>query len=365
LREPDYWPGDSGGRKVSLIVPVYNEERVIEPFLAAIDRILVSLDVHFDVVFVDDGSRDATCDEIRRAAASRSLSIRLIALSRNFGKEAALTAGIDSASGDAVIPIDVDLQDPPELIPRFIEEWRKGYKVVYGRRVDRTEDSLVKRTTSSVFYRAFNSVSNSCIPVNAGDFRLIDRAVVDALATYRERTRFMKGLFSTVGFKTTHIDYKRPARLVGSSKWNYWKLWNFALDGIFSFSTVPLRLWTYVGAFIASASFLYALFIVAKTLIFGLDVPGYASLISIVLFLSGIQLISLGIIGEYVARIFVETKQRPIYTIDQSRSLNFEGSDLLIPARPPGRRRSSATGSSGRSSDYSLTSGEQEEGDSQ
>jgi glycosyltransferase involved in cell wall biosynthesis len=355
LHESRNRPSDDARRKISLVVPVYNEEEAIEPFLTAIDRIVVPLDVDFDVVFVDDGSRDTTCDEIRRAATSRSLSIRLIALSRNFGKEAALTAGIDAASGDAVIPIDVDLQDPPELIPRFIEEWRKGYKVVYGRRIDRTEDSQVKRTTSAVFYLAFNSISNSWIPVNAGDFRLIDREVVDALATYHERTRFMKGLFSTVGFKTTHIDYRRPARQVGSSKWNYWKLWNFALDGIFSFSTVPLRLWTYVGAFIASVSFLYALFTVAKTLIFGLDVPGYASLITVVLFMAGVQLISLGIIGEYVARIFVETKQRPIYTIDQSRSLGFEG------ARP----RSSGPRFSGSSGDHCVASGRHENGGSQ
>jgi glycosyltransferase involved in cell wall biosynthesis len=306
---------------ISLVVPVYNEAGAIEPFIKAVELVIASLDADFDIVFVDDGSRDSTCEEILEAARSRAVPIRLLALSRNFGKEAALTAGLDAATGDAVIPIDVDLQDPPELIPLFIEEWRRGYKVVYGRRTDRTDDSWVKRMTSHAFYLAFNFIAQSDIPANAGDFRLIDRSVVNALANYRERTRFMKGLFSTVGFKTTHVSYKRPARQFGKTKWNYWKLWNFALDGIFSFSTVPIRIWTYIGAIIASLSFLYALIIVGKTLVFGLGVPGYASLITVVLFMGGIQLISLGIIGEYIARIFLETKQRPIYTIDYSRSL--------------------------------------------
>jgi len=306
--------------KLSLIVPVYNEEVAIEPFIRAVEPVISSLDADVDILFVDDGSQDLTCEAILAIAKTHAVRIRLIALSRNFGKEAALTAGIDAASGHAVIPMDVDLQDPPELIPLFVREWRKGYKVVYGRRTDRGEDTWFKRITSKVFYFAFNSISQSGIPANAGDFRLIDRCALDALASYRERTRFMKGLFSALGFKTTYIDYKRPARKSGNSKWNYWKLWNFALDGIFSFSTVPIRIWTYVGAAIASLSFLYALVIVAKTLILGLDVPGYASLITVVLFLAGVQLISLGIIGEYIARIFLETKQRPIYTVDYSKS---------------------------------------------
>ena len=316
-------------QKLSLIVPVYNEEVAIEPFVRAVEPVIYSLDADVDILFVDDGSEDLTREAVLAIAKTHAVPIRLIALSRNFGKEAALTAGIDAASGDAVIPIDVDLQDPPELIPLFVREWRKGYKVVYGRRTDRADDTWVKRITSKVFYLAFNSVSQSGIPVNAGDFRLIDRCALDALSGYRERTRFMKGLFSTLGFKTTYIDYKRPARKSGNSKWNYWKLWNFALDGIFSFSTVPIRIWTYVGAAIASLSFLYALEIVTKTLILGLDVPGYASLITVVLFLAGVQLISLGIIGEYIARIFLETKQRPIYTVDYSKSLMKEDMEPL------------------------------------
>jgi glycosyltransferase involved in cell wall biosynthesis len=307
-------------RKISLIVPVYNEKGAIRPFITAVELAIASLEAEFDILFIDDGSSDTTCEEILGVAKSCALRISLIALSKNFGKEAALTAGMDAAIGDAVIPIDVDLQDPPELIPAFVEEWRKGYKVIYGRRTNRSQESWVKRATSSAFYRTFNFVAQSDIPINAGDFRLIDRSVIDALATYRERTRFMKGLFSTVGFKTTYVEYKRPIRQVGITKWNYWKLWNFALDGIFSFSTLPIRIWTYIGAVIATLSIFYAVIIVGKTLIFGLDVPGYASLITVVLFIGGIELISLGIIGEYIARIFLETKQRPIYTTDYSKS---------------------------------------------
>jgi glycosyltransferase involved in cell wall biosynthesis len=305
---------------VSIVVPVYDEAGAIEPFVAAVSAAVEGVDADFEVVFVDDGSTDETTDEVRTVSRRSSVPVRLVALSRNFGKEAALTAGIDAARGDAVIPMDVDLQDPPELIPQFIGKWREGYKVVYGRRMDRASDSWMKRSTAGAFYRLFNSMSQTDIPPNAGDFRLIDRAVVDALHEYRERTRFMKGLLSFVGFKTCHIDYSRPARKVGRSKWNYWKLWNFALDGILSFSAVPLRVWTYVGALIAGLSFLYAVFIIMMTMIFGTEVPGYASIITIILFMGGIQLISLGILGEYIARIFLETKQRPIYTIDHSRS---------------------------------------------
>jgi glycosyltransferase involved in cell wall biosynthesis len=329
---------ENSRQKISLVVPVYNEKEAIKPFIIAVERAIASLDADFDVIFVDDGSLDSTCEEILGVASVHAVPIQLIALSRNFGKEAALTAGIDAASADAVIAIDVDLQDPPELIPLFVAEWRKGYRVVFGRRISRSEDSWLKRITSWSFYLAFNLVSRSNIPVNAGDFRLIDRMVINALANYEERTRFMKGLFSAVGFKTTHVDYKRPAREVGKTKWNYWRLWNFALDGILSFSTVPLRMWTYLGLLIAGLSFLYAVFIVVKTIVFGLEVPGYASMVTIVLFMGGIQLVSLGIMGEYIARIFIETKRRPIYTIDYSRSLilkrNGVASELPPTAQP-------------------------------
>jgi glycosyltransferase involved in cell wall biosynthesis len=332
-------PQETAVKKVSLIVPVYNEEEAVSLFMDAVDALSGSLEVELDVIFVDDGSRDSTREEILKAAKSSKTQIRLITLSRNFGKEAALTAGIDAARGDAVIPIDVDLQDPPELIIKFIQEWEKGYKIVYGRRIDRCEDSILKRITSYSFYTAFNFLSMSDIPFNAGDFRLMDRCAIDALGSYRERTRFMKGLFSSVGFESTHVDYKRPARKVGTTKWNYWKLWNFALDGLFSFSTVPLRIWTYVGIAIASLSFFYAVIIIAKTLLLGQDVPGYASLITVILFMGGTQLVSLGIIGEYVSRIFWETKQRPIYTVDHSRSVMWED-NKKEPEQRTGRRRS-------------------------
>jgi glycosyltransferase involved in cell wall biosynthesis len=325
--------------KVSLIVPVYNEAGAIEPFVSAVEAVATTLDAELDIIFVDDGSRDTTCDEIVATAKSHSIPIQLLALSRNFGKEAALTAGMDAAASDAVIPMDVDLQHPPEIIPLFIEEWRRGSKVVYGRRIERGGESWLRRTMSHLFYRVFNALAQSDIPPDAGDFRLMDRSVVAAMSNYRERTRFMKGLFSAVGFKTAHVAYETPARRVGTTKWNYWRLWNFALDGIFSFSTVPIRIWTYVGALIASVSLLYALWIVATTLILGLDVPGYASLITAILFMGGVQLISLGIIGEYIARIFLETKERPIYIVDHSRS--------AMERRPPSTRQSPAARAGG------------------
>jgi glycosyltransferase involved in cell wall biosynthesis len=325
--------------KVSLIVPVYNEAGAIEPFVSAVEAVATTLDAVLDIIFVDDGSRDTTCDEIVATAKSHSIPIQLLALSRNFGKEAALTAGMDAAASDAVIPMDVDLQHPPEIIPLFIEEWRRGSKVVYGRRIERGGESWLRRTMSHLFYRVFNALAQSDIPPDAGDFRLMDRSVVAAMSNYRERTRFMKGLFSAVGFKTAHVAYETPARRVGTTKWNYWRLWNFALDGIFSFSTVPIRIWTYVGALIASVSLLYALWIVATTLILGLDVPGYASLITAILFMGGVQLISLGIIGEYIARIFLETKERPIYIVDHSRS--------AMERRPPSTRQSPAARAGG------------------
>jgi glycosyltransferase involved in cell wall biosynthesis len=313
---------------VSLIVPVYNEVGAIEPFIKAVEAATGAVDAELDILFVDDGSRDATCDEIAAAAATHAIPIQLLALSRNFGKEAALTAGLDAAAGDAVIPIDVDLQHPPEIIPLFIEEWRRGSKVVYGRRIERGGESWLRRTMSRIFYRVFNALAQSDIPPDAGDFRLMDRSVVAALSDYRERTRFMKGLFSAVGFKTAHVAFETPARQMGATKWSYWRLWNF-----------PIRIWTYVGALIASGSLLYALWIVATTLILGLDVPGYASLITAILFMGGVQLISLGIIGEYIARIFLETKQRPIYTIDHSRS--------VMERRPPSTRQSPASRAGG------------------
>ena len=240
--------------------------------------------------------------------ADQHQEISLVALSRNFGKEAALTAGLDHARGDAIIVMDVDLQDPPELISDFIAKWREGYDVVYGTREDRQTDTFAKRFTADGFYRLFNKISAIKIPENTGDYRLMDRRVVETVKQLPERSRFMKGLFAWVGYSSTGVSYVRPVRAAGTTKFNFWRLWNFAIDGIASFSTVPLRMWSYVGAIIATLSFIYALIIVTKTIITGTDVPGYASLITFVLFFGSVQMISIGVLGEYISRLFVEVK---------------------------------------------------------
>ena len=241
--------------------------------------------------------------------------MRVIDLSRNFGKEAALSAGLDAARGDAVIPIDADLQDPPELIPALIAQWRNGFEVVLARRVDRDTDTFMKRWTAGLFYRLHNLIGDVRIPENVGDFRLLDRRVADALRALPERCRFMKGMFAWLGFRTAVVDYRRAQRAAGRSKFSGWRLWNLAIEGITGFSTVPLRIWTYIGVAVSFTAFAYAAFIVGRTLLLGADVPGYASLIVIMLFLGGVQLIGIGVIGEYVGRIYLETKQRPVYLV--------------------------------------------------
>ena len=299
---------------VSLIVPVFNEEEVIDQFLTVVSGVMNEASIAHEFVFVDDGSRDATAAILSERFAA-GLPGCLVGLSRNFGKEAALTAGLDHARGDVAVVLDADLQDPPQLVPQMLDGWRAGYDVVYGLRVDRTSDTPVKRGSASAFYRLFNKLSNIDLPHNAGDFRLIDRVVIEALKELPERNRFMKGLFAWVGFSAMALPYERPARAAGTTKWNYWKLWNFAIDGLTGFSTVPLRVWTYCGAGVAALAFAYALFLVLRTLVFGIDMPGYASTMTAILFFSGIQLLSIGVVGEYVARLFNETKQRPIYLV--------------------------------------------------
>jgi glycosyltransferase involved in cell wall biosynthesis len=301
---------------ISLVVPVYNEEQVLDIFLERTADVLGSADLDYEYVFVNDGSTDATLP-ILIARSGENPRIRVVDLARNFGKEAAMTAGIDHVRGNVMVPIDVDLQDPPELILRFVEKWREGYDVVYGKRAQRDEDSMLKRMTAGGFYKLFNSLAPRSIPENVGDFRLMDERVVGVLRQLPERNRFMKGLFSWVGFRSIGVPYERPARAAGTTKWNVGKLWNFALDGIFSFSTLPLRVWSYIGAIISLLAFLYASFIVISVLIFGVDLPGYASLLTVVLFLGGIQLLSLGIMGEYIGRLFLETKGRPVYIVDR------------------------------------------------
>jgi glycosyltransferase involved in cell wall biosynthesis len=249
------------------------------------------------------------------ALVGRDPHFRVVELSRNFGKEAALTAGIDAARGDAVIPIDADLQDPPELIPTLIGEWQQGVEVVLARRTDRSADSFLKRQTAEMFYRIHNLLSPIKIPDNVGDFRLMNRASVEALKQLPERQRFMKGLFAWVGFKTAIVDYTRNPRVAGSTKFSGWKLWNFALEGVTSFSAAPLKVWSYVGGVGALLTFFYAAFIIVRTLIYGVDIPGYASLLVAILFFGSLQLISVGMLGEYLGRIYMETKQRPLYLI--------------------------------------------------
>ena len=299
---------------LSLIVPVFNEEDGIAPFLEAVTPIVEATGQACEILFVNDGSRDNSL-MVLRAAAAQDERVKVIDLSRNFGKEAALSAGLDFASGDVMIPMDVDLQDPPDLIPVFLAKWREGFDVVNGVRVDRSQDTTVKRNSAGLFYWLFNKLSPTDLPNNVGDYRLLDRQVVEAIKLMPERNRFLKGIFAWVGFRTTEIPFARPERTVGTTSWNYWKLWNFALDGVIGYSTAPLRIWTYTGFVLALLSFLYGAFIIAKTLLFGVDVPGYPSLITIILFMSGVQMISLGVIGEYVSRIFIEVKERPLYLV--------------------------------------------------
>ncbi len=311
---------------LSLVVPVFNEEESIDLFLDSVAPLMERDGFRFEIVFVNDGSRDETLSHLLdRSAVDRRL--RVVNLSRNFGKEAALTAGIDNARGDVIVPMDIDLQDPPELIEPFMARWREGYDIVYGVRAQRAWDTAAKRVSASWFYRIFNSLSPVRIPENVGDFRLVDRRAVEVLRQLPERNRFMKGLFAWVGFNAVGVPYERPQRAAGSSKFNLWRLWNFALDGVVSFSTAPLRAWFYVGVVIAAIAVLYALFIVTRVLIFGIDTPGYASLLIAILLMGAIQLLSLGIIGEYLGRLFLEVKGRPIYVVESV----YENGDIAPP----------------------------------
>lgn len=300
---------------LSLVVPFYNEEEVLDVFFSTVIAELEQLPgMAFEIVCVDDGSRDATLSMLN-ARALADPRIVVIELTRNFGKEAALTAAIENARGDVVVPFDADLQDPPAVIPKLVEKWREGFEVVLARRVNRDSDTSLKKLTALWFYQAHNKISDIKIPENVGDFRLMSRSVVEALKSLPETRRFMKGLFAWVGFKTTTVDYVREQRAAGETKFSGWKLWNFALEGFTSFSTVPLRIWTYMGSFIAVLAILRGIWLVVRTMIYGVDVPGYASLATAVLLLGGIQLIGIGVLGEYVGRIYFESKKRPVYLV--------------------------------------------------
>jgi len=301
-------------RLLSIVAPFFNEAENVAGFRAALLHVLDAIPgTAWEIICVDDGSTDATLPAL--IALTTDPRFKIIELSRNFGKEAALTAGLDATHGDAVIPIDADLQDPPELIPEMIAAWRNGAEVVLARRSDRSSDGMMKRKTAAWFYRLHNRLSKTRIPENVGDFRLMDRSVVEALKQLPERQRFMKGLFAWVGFRTVTIDYVRASRAAGATKFSGFALWNFALEGLTSFSTAPLKIWTYLGALGAALTFAYAVFIILYTIIRGTGVPGYASLLVAVLFFGSVQLMSIGLLGEYIGRIYLETKQRPSYII--------------------------------------------------
>ncbi|CZF84454.1 hypothetical protein GCE9029_04415 [Grimontia celer] len=308
---------------ISIICPCHNEQEVLHTFTDKIFSIISKTSYSFELLFVNDGSNDNTL-KVLNELAEKHTCIRVINLSRNFGKEAALTAGLDRAKGDAVIPIDADLQDPPELILDFLREWEKGFDVVVAKRVDRSSDTLAKKITASLFYKFHNSIADVEIPDNVGDFRLISRRVVQAIQLLPENQRFMKGIFSWVGFSTSVVEYTRQARAAGESSFNGWRLWNFALEGITSFSTAPLRVWLYLGVFCSSIAFIYGSIIILKTLMLGIDLPGYASLLTIVLFFGGVQLIGLGVMGEYIGRLYMESKRRPVYIIEHDSHENTQ-----------------------------------------
>ena len=314
----------AGARQaITLLVPCYNEQDSIEPFYNAVKPVLDGLDVAHDMLFVDDGSDDDSLVMLALLA-ERDSQVRVISLSRNFGKEAALTAGLDYAGGDAVIPIDIDLQDPVELIPQMVERWRQGADVVLARRRARPDDNWLRRFWARFFYRLIARLNHAPFHEEVGDYRLLDRLVVDAVRRMREKNRFMKGLFSWPGFRTVIIDYERPRRAHGHSKWHWWRLFNYALDGVFSFSTAPLRIWTYIGGLMSLLSLIYLAYIIIKTLVYGVDLPGYASIVSIILFFSGLNLIGLGVIGEYLGRVFIEVKQRPLYLVRETIGFDQE-----------------------------------------
>jgi polyisoprenyl-phosphate glycosyltransferase len=302
---------------ISVVVPMYNEEANIGAFYERVKLALDDIGASWELVCINDGSSDNTLANliVLHSADSR---VKVINLSRNFGKEVALTAGLNHAAGQAVIPIDADLQDPPEMICELVKKWREGFDVVNATRSSRQGESWFKRTTANLFYRWLDQMTNINIPRNTGDFRLLSRPAINALLQIPERTRFMKGLFAWVGFTQATVYYERHPRFAGKTKWNYWRLWNFALDGITSFSSMPLKIWSYIGLLLALLSLSYASFLIARTAIYGRDVPGYASIMVAVLFLGGIQLITLGVIGEYLGRVYEEVKRRPLYIIRDS-----------------------------------------------
>ncbi len=312
---------------LTVVVPVFNEQDVIDVFYQRLVDSMKDIGIGLEIILVDDGSSDNSSGHIAELA-SRDDRICVVELSRNFGKEIALTAGLDHANGDAIVVIDADLQDPPELIPVLLQEWQAGYDVVYARRASRKGDTFLKKITAYIFYRVMQSSSRVTIPVDTGDFRLLSRRALNALLKLREQHRYMKGLFAWIGYSQKEVLYDREARYSGRTKWSYWKLWNLALEGITSFTTAPLRLSTYMGMLTAGASFIFGAYIILQKILFGNPIEGYPSMMTIILFLSGIQLISIGVIGEYLGRMFDETKGRPLYLIKKIRKSRYMESGI-------------------------------------
>lgn len=306
--------------ELSAIIPVYNEQDALPLLRKRLEPALQKCTPDYEIIFVSDASQDGTLPLLKNWAAENK-QIKVISLSRHFGKEAATLAGISAATGQAVVLMDADLQDPPELITTFWGKFKEGFDNVYGTRQDRATDSFLKRSTAGAFYKLYNRLADTPIPYNAGDFRLLSRRAVDAVLSLPERERFSKGLFSWVGYKSVAVPFTREKRAAGKTKWSYWKLWNFALGGFTASTTLPLKLWTYFGVIISLASFVFALWTAYKKIVFGNPVSGYTSLMVAILFFSGVQLITLGVIGEYLSRIFAEVKQRPAYLIDEKINL--------------------------------------------
>lgn len=301
---------------LTIVVPCFNEQEVLPEFQRRLVTVLDGLKLDAEIVYINDGSSDNTL-ELLQQLHSDDDRVAVVDLSRNFGKEIALTAGLHHARGDAVVVIDADLQDPPELIPKLLEEWRNGYDVVYAKRARREGESLIKKATAHAFYRVMQRISQVDLPEDTGDFRLLSRRAVDALNKLGEQTRFMKGLFAWIGFRQKAVYYNRDPRHSGTTKWNYWKLWNFALEGITSFTTAPLKIATYAGLLTAIGAFVYGTYMIVETLLYGNPVPGYPSIIVIMLFLGGVQLMAIGVLGEYIGRIFFESKRRPLFFLNQ------------------------------------------------
>lgn len=342
----------NGGDRVidlSIVVPMWNEEESVDIFLERVEPIVESISHKYEIICIDDGSTDSTyCRLVKHHI--RNPCIKVLSLSRNFGKDVALSAGLNYARGAAVVPIDVDLQDPPELIPEMYARKQEGFDVVIATRTSRDDDDWLKRKTAGMFYRVHNSVADISIPNDTGDFRMLDQKVVEVLRSLPERTRFMKGLFAWVGFTTSTIEYERQPRAAGTSKWKYWKLWNFALDAITTSSTLPLRIWTYFGLAISGSAFLFAFYLVVDTMLHGNEQPGYASTMVVVLFLGGINIMATGILGEYLGRVFVEVRNRPLYVVRETHGFDISpGEEMWIERFTKGSTPSkSSTGGSVR-----------------